>query len=59
MGKHYGQIGIRERCEISRLQAEGYSIRQIAAALDRSPSSISREVRRNATRTKGYDPEEA
>ena len=59
MGKSYGQIGIRERCEISRLQAEGYSIRQIAAALDRSPSSISREVRRNETRTKGYDPEEA
>ncbi len=59
MGKHYGQIGIRERCEISRLQAEGHSIRQIAAALDRSPSSISREVRRNETRTKGYDPEEA
>ena len=59
MGKSYGQISIRERCEISRLQAEGLSIRQIAAALDRSPSSISREVRRNATRTRGYDPEEA
>ena len=59
MGKNYGQIGIRERFEISRLQAEGLSIRQIAAALDRSPSSISREVKRNATRTRGYDPEEA
>ena len=59
MGKRYAQIGIRERCEVARLQAEGHSIRQIAAALDRSPSSISREVKRNATRTRGYDPEEA
>ena len=59
MGKRYGQIGIRERCEMARLQAAGHSVRQIAAALDRSPSSVSRELRRNATRTRGYDPEEA
>lgn len=59
MGKQYGQLSVRERCEIARLQAAGESIRDIATALDRSPSTISREVRRNGTKTKGYDPEEA
>ena len=44
---------------MARLQAEGSSVRQIAAALDRSPSTVSRELRRNATTTRGYDPEEA
>lgn len=47
MGQAYEQLSLEERCEISRLQAEGRSIRQIAAALDRSPSSISRELKRN------------
>ncbi len=47
MGRSYEQLSLDERCEIARLQAEGQSIRQIAAALDRSPSSISRELKRN------------
>lgn len=47
MGRRYEQLGLEERCEIARLQGEGASIRQIAAALDRSPSSISRELKRN------------
>ena len=59
MGQQYGQISIRERCEIARLQAEGYSVRTIATALDRSPSTVSRELKRNGTKTRGYDPEEA
>ena len=59
MGKHYGHISISERCEVARLQAAGHGIREIAAALDRAPSTVSRELRRNATKTKGYDPEEA
>lgn len=47
MGRQYEQLGVEEREEIARLQAQGASIRQIAAALDRSPSSISRELKRN------------
>jgi IS30 family transposase len=47
MGRQYDQLSLDERCEIARLQASGASIRQIAAALDRSPSSVSRELKRN------------
>lgn len=50
MGRVYDQLSLVERCEIARLCAQGCSIRQIAAALDRSPSSISRELKRNAGR---------
>src|SRR6267154_2191146 len=56
MGRKYEQLSLDERCEIARLQADGCSHRQIAAALDRSPSSISREVRRNSGRAIGYRP---
>lgn len=48
MGCRYEQLGLEERCEIARLQGAGSSIRQIAAALDRQPSTISRELKRNA-----------
>jgi len=56
MGKRYAQLSLEDRCEISRLQAAGQSLRQIAAALDRAPSTISREVRRNGGRQVGYKP---
>jgi IS30 family transposase len=56
MGRKYRQLSLDDRCEIARLQANGWSIRQIAAALDRAPSSISREVRRNRGREVGYKP---
>jgi len=38
MGKQYGHFTLEERCTIDRLQQAGQSIRQIATALDRSPS---------------------
>jgi len=44
-----------ERCTIARLQAEGRSIRQIAAAVDRSPSTIARELKRNGSKA-AYKP---
>ena len=47
MGRSYEQLSLEERCAIARLREGGQSIGQIAAALDRSPSSISRELRRN------------
>jgi IS30 family transposase len=48
MGRRYGQLSFEERCEIAELRRAGRSIRQIAAALDRQPSTISRELKRNA-----------
>ncbi|MGA4791301.1 IS30 family transposase [Nocardia sp. AB354] len=48
-----------ERIEIADLRQAGLSIRAIAAQLGRSPSTISRELRRNAFKTKGYRPFEA
>ncbi len=46
MGNRYTQITIEERCELARLQTAGHSIRQIAASLDRAPSTIARELKR-------------
>ena len=56
MGNRYSQIAIEERCEVARLQAQGTSIRQIAASLDRAPSTIARELRRNSSPSTGYRP---
>ena len=56
MGRTYKQLCLEERCEIARLSAGGSSIRQIAAALDRPPSTISRELNRNSGVQVGYKP---
>jgi IS30 family transposase len=56
MGRNYQQLSLEDRCEIARLSADGSSIRQIAAALDRSPSTISRELNRNQGAQVGYRP---
>jgi transposase, IS30 family len=56
MGKHYRHLGLEERCQIAQLHTAGQSIQQIAAALDRSPSSISRELKRNRGVQVGYKP---
>ena len=44
--------------EISVLKKKGYSIRDIAGSLHRSPSTISDELKRNRTRG-NYDPDKA
>ena len=50
-------LSIDERVEIADLHRQGLSIRQIAARLSRSPSTVSREVRRNAHPSSGdYRP---
>ena len=59
MGDRYNQLNIEERCEVARLRREGQSIRAVAASLDRSPSTIARELSRNASQTQGYQPEYA
>ena len=56
MERSYRQFSIEERCEIARLSAAGCSIRQIAAALDRAPSSVGRELKRNGGSPSGYRP---
>ena len=56
MGQGYDQLSLEERCSIAQLREAGQSIRQIAAALDRSPSTISRELNRNRGKHVGYRP---
>jgi IS30 family transposase len=53
---NYSQLSLEERCSIARLREAGQSIRQIAAALDRQPSTVSRELRRNSGSKVGYQP---
>ena len=56
MAEQYNQLTLEDRCAIARLHEDGQSRRQIAAALDRSPSTISRELKRNHGRQIGYQP---
>lgn len=44
----YSHFTIEERISIKHLLAKGVSIRQIANELGRSPSSVSREIKRNS-----------
>lgn len=59
MGRKYKQLSLEERYTISCLQKEGKSLREIAANLDRSASTISREIARNSLKTVGYQPSNA
>ncbi len=56
MGRRYRQLSLDERCTIARLHEDGQSCRQIAATVDRTPSSIARELKRNAGTQIGYSP---
>ena len=53
--RKFRQLSIEERCEIARRCKAGESVRKIAAALDRQPSSIAREIARNGG-SSGYAP---
>lgn len=46
-------LSISDRVEISTGRKAGWSVRQIAAAIDRVPSVVSREIRRNSGTTSG------
>ena len=48
-----------ERIEIADLRQSGLSVRAIAGQLRRAPSTISRELRRNAATGRGYRPFDA
>jgi IS30 family transposase len=56
MGRGYRQFSVEERCELSRRREAGETIRKIAAALGRSPSSVARELKRNGGSEAGYRP---
>jgi len=53
MPKHYNHLTREQRCQIWALKTTGLSQRQIALGLGVSPSTISRELKRNQGR-KGY-----
>jgi IS30 family transposase len=48
MGTFYTQLTLQSRQTIQELLALGFSLRSIAAALDVSPSTISREIKRGS-----------
>jgi len=50
----YTHFTLEERKYLQQLLSEGYSFRKIASILERSPSSISREVRRNKAKYKPH-----
>src|SRR5215203_43 len=56
MGQNYEQLSLEERCTLSRLSHAGKTIRQIAATMDRAPSTIMRELKRNRGSQLGYQP---
>lgn len=50
----YSELSIEERATIQVSLRQGMSLRQIAHMLRRSPSTVSREVRRNQTQSGAY-----
>jgi len=52
-------LSLLERERLKDLQSSGLSIRRIATAMGRSPSTISRELRRNTVSRHGYLPHNA
>lgn len=56
MERCYEQFSLEERCTLCRLSQAGKTIRQIAAIMDRAPSTIMREFKRNRGTQVGYQP---
>jgi len=54
--QHHAHLELEDLGSIARLHEAGQSIRQIAAAMDRSPSTVSRELKRNRRTRLGYKP---
>ncbi len=59
MGKHYGQLDLDERIELSRLHEVGKAPSEIARIMDRHPATIGRELKRNSLPKGGYKPASA
>lgn len=56
---HSRYLSLVEREQLRDLHRTGLTIRQIAVAMHRSPSTISRELRRNTVTARGYLPHTA
>jgi IS30 family transposase len=56
---HPRYLSLLEREHLRDLHRAGMSIRKIAAQLQRSPSTVSRELRRNTVSSRGYLPHTA
>jgi len=56
MGKNYDQLDIDERYEIYRLHQANTSLQAIGRLMGQSPSTVSRELRRNALPRGEYNP---
>lgn len=54
--KDYCQLTLEERCEIFALRKQGFSMSEIARRLHRSKSTISRELKRNTSKSGDYKP---
>ena len=50
----YSELSVEERATIQIGHAQGFSLRRIACLINRSPSTISRELRRNRGACGGY-----
>ncbi|MDX1300341.1 MAG: helix-turn-helix domain-containing protein, partial [Pseudomonas sp.] len=50
----YSELSVEERATIQIGHAQGFSLRRIACLISRSPSTISRELRRNRDAYGGY-----
>ena len=50
----YSELSVEERATIQLGQVQGFSLRGIARLINRSPSIISRELRRNRDACGGY-----
>ena len=55
MGRLYEHLKPEERATVMLMQREGSSLRSIARTLNRSPSSISRELKRHSAEDRLYD----
>jgi IS30 family transposase len=51
--KHYNQLSLDDRDKLARLFAQGHGTNEIARRLGRHKSTVSRELRRNASATYG------
>lgn len=59
MPMSYQELSIEERLTIQIGQSQGLSQRAIAKLLDRSPSTVSRELRRDANALDRYSANQA
>ena len=59
MGKNYSQLDLDERIELSCLRDAGCSLRKIGKLMNRSHTTVSRELKRNSLSKAGYKPARA